>query len=71
MRYIRKFNESEIWNGSKSHYNTLKAVPNKVIDEVNLKFYKCNDCFFEFGTVEDKQLYCNVCGSENIENTLQ
>ena len=70
MKWIKKFNESEIWNGAGLHYNGLKPVSNKILDDKTLFSFKCNACFFEFTSYNNKQCYCNVCGSEDIEKSL-
>lgn len=65
MKYLKKFNESEIFNGSRFHYNRIGSEKNQVLPERVDYSYHCNDCGFEF-VVYQPQEFCNICESENI-----
>jgi predicted Zn-ribbon and HTH transcriptional regulator len=70
MKYIKRFNESEIWNGSVHHYNKKSAVIGNIFDEVIMLSFKCNSCFFEFTSKNAEQSTCSICDSDNIEKII-
>jgi predicted Zn-ribbon and HTH transcriptional regulator len=70
VKYLKSFNESEIWNGASKHYNALHPVNNRLFSKPKEFSYRCNDCYFDFVTYDPNQSYCNVCESENIERIV-
>ena len=76
MRYIKKFNESDMWAGSSLAYNTIQRRERERTiqprDSENLPVlvkypYKCNDCGVEFDSFDPNQDWCKGCESSNIE----
>lgn len=68
MKYLKKF-ESEIWNGSRSHYNAIKPVNQQIFEPKKIYSFHCSNCNFDFATEESDQNYCSICLSEDISKT--
>jgi predicted Zn-ribbon and HTH transcriptional regulator len=66
MKYLKYFNESEIYVGTNKHFNPLKAVNHQIFDEVKLYDFICEKCFNEFRNKIDLDK-CPVCKSNDIK----
>jgi rubrerythrin len=66
MKYIKYFNESEIYVGTNKHFNQLKSVNHQIFDEEKLYDFTCSKCENDFvNKITLKS--CPVCKSDNIK----
>jgi rubrerythrin len=66
MKYLKYFNESEIYVGTNKHYNSIKPVNQKIFDEIKLYDFICNSCENLFMNKKELES-CPVCLSEDIK----
>ena len=74
MKYIKKFNESDMWAGSSYAYmGGLNDKPknagtgDNILPKTKMFPFKCNDCGIEFDSLNYNEDECKACGSNNIE----
>ena len=65
MKYLKYFNESEIYIGTNKHFNQLKPVNHQIFDEEKLYDFNCNKCKNIFVNKITLKC-CPVCKSNDI-----
>lgn len=70
MKYLKNFNEAEVWAGSNWAYHNPLVV--KGFDKVEgpsftIWHWKCNECNTEFSTDFPDQKNCKLCKSFDIK----